>query len=46
MSAAELLKAKNELKKRMKAKEQESIETYKKVVKDEIMLHENHYKGD
>ena len=46
LSAAELLKAKNELKKRMKAKEQESIETYKKVVKDEIMLHENHYKGD
>ena len=46
LTGPELLKAKNELKKRMKAKEQESIETYKKVVKDEIMLHENHYKGD
>jgi 5'-3' exonuclease len=45
LTPAEILKAKEDLKKRMKAKESEMIDGYKKSLKDTVCLHESGWKS-
>lgn len=45
LTPAEVLKAKDDIKKRMKAKESEMIDGYKKSLKDTVCLHESGWKS-